>query len=365
MTKKIISLILAITTILTVLIIPANAVSTVNAFNVPTSSRYAKTYTISKSGRTTPYTSKYLSTRGTTNGASSSAYIDNATDELYVMDVGVTNGRTWAYVSYPISSGRRKAYIYLSAISSASYSGSHKYYSSSSGKFYCSARKGGSSSSSYYVDRGDTVYVLSTSTSSGNYCQIMYPVSGSKWRIAWCSYSNIKTYLMNTSNSDTNKSSGSTYSVSNNVVTLKGVRLYEYPIGSKVPNGSYYFNVNGKSRYVAATQCYGFACYCEMKLYGSCYHTNPSHFPNMSGSVNVKPNESQLKSLITRAGAGAHLRTRNGHSMIIANVTNSGFTVIDANANSNCRVELRTYTWRSYLSSYFGKSGISWIEIHT
>ena len=365
MTKKIISIILVIVTVFTSLAISASAASKVNAFNVPTSSRYAKVYTLAASGKTIPYTSKYLNKRGTTNGASKTAYIDNRNDELYLKDVGTTNGKAWAYISYPTPSGRKNAYIYLSAISSAGYSTSHLYYSSASGRFYVSARKGGSTSRSYYVDKGDKVYVFSASRSSGTYCQIMYPISGNKWRIGWCTYNDAIRYLDNASTSESNSSQGSSsFSVSNNVVTLKGVRLYEYPIGSRVPSSGYYFNVNNHSFYVGSTQCYGYACYCEVKLYGSCWHINKSHFPNLSGSVNVKPNTTQLKSLITRAGAGAHLRTRNGHSMIIANVTSSGFTVIDANASGNCCVELRTYTWSSYLSSYWGRSGIQFIEIH-
>ena len=362
--KRIVALLLVVVTLFGTFAISASAASYANAFDVPTTSKYAQVYTISKSGKTIPYTSKSLKTRGTTKGASSNAYINNATDELYLMDVGTTNGKTWAYVSYPTSSGRRNAYIYLSAISTAAYGKKHLYYSTSSGKFNCSPRKGGSLSSSYYVSKGDKVYVL-CAEKSGTNCQIMYPISGGKWRIAWCKFDDARKYLDNVSNSSSgNSQSASTYSVSGNVVTLKGVRLYEYPLGSKVPSSSYYFNVNGKSTYVGAKQCYGFACYCEMKLYGSCYHTNKSHFPNLSGSVNVKPNASQLKSLITKAGAGAHLRTKSGHSMIIAGVTSTGFTVIDANASGNCKVELRTYTWSSYLSTSFGKSGIAWIEIH-
>lgn len=362
--KRMVSLFLVLVTLFSVFAVSASAASNANAFNVPTTSKYAKVYTISKSGKTIPYTSKTLKTRGTTSGASKNAYIDNSTDELYLMDVGTTNGKTWAYVSYPVSSGRRNAYIYLSAISPAGYNKKHIYYPSSYGKFYCSPRKGGSLSSSYYVDKGDKVYVL-YAEKSGTNCQILYPISGGKWRLAWCTYNDARKYLDNVSNSSSgNNQSSSTYSVSGNVVTLKGVRLYEYPIGSKVPSSSYYFNVNGKSTYVGAKQCYGFACYCEMKLYGSCYHTNKSHFPNLSGSVNVYPNASQLKTLITRAGAGAHLRTKSGHSMIIAGVTSSGFTVIDANASGNCKVDLRTYTWSGYLSTKFGKSGIAWIEIH-
>lgn len=210
--QKVISVFLLAITLLSVFTASVSAASYANAFDVPTSSKYAKVYTISKSGNTIPYTSKYLSTRGTTNGASKSAYIDNASDELYLKDVGVTNGKTWALVSYPIGSGnRRNAYIYLSAITSAKYGKSQLYCSSATGKFYCSARKGGSTSSSYYVDKGDKVYVLATSSSSGTYCQIMYPISGGKWRIGWCTYSNCTKYLGIPSGSSSNNTSSSSF----------------------------------------------------------------------------------------------------------------------------------------------------------
>lgn len=135
-TKRVIAITLVLVTLGTLFSSFAHAASTVNAFDVPTSSKYAKVYTLSSSGTTIPYTSKDLSTRGTTTRASNTAYIDNASDELYLFDVGKTNGKAWAYVSYPTSSGRVKAYIPLSAISSASYGSNHLYYASSYGKFY-------------------------------------------------------------------------------------------------------------------------------------------------------------------------------------------------------------------------------------
>ncbi len=206
MTKKIISILLVVVTLFSICSLSASAATKTNAFDVLTSSKYAKVYTILKSGTTIPYTSKYLTKRGTTSGASNSAYIDNASDELYLLDVGTTNGTNWAYVSFPIGSGkRRNAYINLAAITTAKYEKNHTYYASSKGKFYCSPRRGGSTSSSYYVDSGDAVYLLYTSSTSGAYCQIMYPVSGGKWRIAWCSYENVKKYLNGTSSSSTNE----------------------------------------------------------------------------------------------------------------------------------------------------------------
>lgn len=186
--KRIISMLLVVLTLCSLITIPTFAAST-TAFDILTSSKYAKTYTLASSGRTIPYTSKYLSTRGTTTyGASAYAYIDNSTDELYILDVGVTNGTYWAYVSYPTSSKRVKAYIHLSALTSNN--GSHAK-TTSTGKFYCSVREGSSISSSYYVAKGDTVYLIATSSSK---YQILYPISGGKWRLAWCQASDYKKY---------------------------------------------------------------------------------------------------------------------------------------------------------------------------
>jgi len=102
--KRMLSLFLVAVTLCGVIAMPAFAAST-QAFDILSSSKYAKTYTLSSSGKTIPYTSNKLSTRGTvTYGASSSSYIDNKADELYIFDVGCTNRTYWAYVSYPTSS---------------------------------------------------------------------------------------------------------------------------------------------------------------------------------------------------------------------------------------------------------------------
>lgn len=122
-------------------------------------------------------------------GKSSTAYIDNKSDELYICDVGKNSkGTYWAKVSYPIGSKRAYAYIALSAITDNN--GSHVK-TAATGKFYCSYRKGVVASSSYYVSKGDTVYLIATSGSS---YQILYPVSGGKWRIGWCSKTDYNKY---------------------------------------------------------------------------------------------------------------------------------------------------------------------------
>lgn len=193
--KRVLSLLLVMVTLCSVIAIPALAAST-TGFDILTNSNYAKAFTLTSTGKTIPYTNSNLSTRGTaTYGASSNSYIDNSADELYILDVGCTNGTYWAYVSYPTSSGRVKAYIPLSAITSNN-AGHNK--TSSTGKFYCSLREGSSTSSSYYVAKGDTVYLIATSSSK---YQILYPISNGKWRLAWCSASDYQKYCGSTDNS--------------------------------------------------------------------------------------------------------------------------------------------------------------------
>ena len=82
--KKVLSFLLAAVTLCGVIEILALAVST-KLFDILSSSKHAKTYTLSSSGKTIPYTNNKLSTRGTvTYGASSSSYIDNKADKLYI-----------------------------------------------------------------------------------------------------------------------------------------------------------------------------------------------------------------------------------------------------------------------------------------
>lgn len=221
--KKIICVLLAIITLCSIVTIPAFAAST-TGFDILTSTKYAKTYTLSSSGRTTPYTSKYLSTRGTTTyGASSTAYIANSSDELYVMDVGSTNGKYWAYVSYPTSSRRVNAYISLSAITKNN--GNH-IKTTSTGKFYCSLREGSSNNSNYYVAKGDTVYLVAKSSSK---YQILYPISGGKWRLAWCNASDYNKYcgVTNSSSSSSSMKDVTSY-FAGKTITLKSVQNGKY-----------------------------------------------------------------------------------------------------------------------------------------
>ncbi|MBR5266931.1 MAG: CHAP domain-containing protein [Lachnospiraceae bacterium] len=172
---------------------PAYAATT-TAFDILNNSTYAKVFGYSTPGRTIPYTDKNLTTRGTVSyGASPYSYIDNSKDEIYLIDVGTTNGNTWAYVSYPSSGGKRVyAYVYLNALSENNSDHAKR---TSTGKFYCSPHVNSDKSSKYYVVKGDTVYLLAT---HGNKYQIMYN-AGSGYRIAFCDKADYEKYCKSSS----------------------------------------------------------------------------------------------------------------------------------------------------------------------
>jgi len=226
--------------------------ATTTAFDKLSNNRYAKVFALSTPGRTIPYTDKNLTTRGTVSyGASPNSYIENSTDEIYLYDVGVTNGKTWGYVSYPISGGRRVyAYVYLDALCE---NNSNHAAAVSTGKFLCSRHVNSALSSSYYVAKGDTVYLLSI---HGSRCQIMYP-SGDKYRIAFCDLADYNKYC-SSSSGNTNNGGGST-----------AASALESKIGqtiASIKNGSSYTKYYSSNRNLSAKG--GYIGQCTWYAYG-------------------------------------------------------------------------------------------------
>ena len=131
--------------------------------------------------------------------------------------------------------------------------------------------------------------------------------------------------------------------------------------------------IGNKTYKLGSIQCLGFARYVQSALYGTNSYLSAKSFKR-TGSVSAsKLTEAKIKSMITDAGVGAHIRTgTNGHSMIVSEVTRDGFTVIQCNGLSNdnyskyakCRIGTTTYTWKSYKNSTYGKRGIKFIETY-
>lgn len=122
-------------------------------------------------------------------------------------------------------------------------------------------------------------------------------------------------------------------------------------------------------------QCYGFAMWCENKLFGCNDHASGGNFTNYGSISASNMSASSVKALISKAPIGSHIRTGSNsygvaHSMIITAKSDSGFTIIQANGvnndnysgHYNCRIGTTQYTWSSYASSTYGKRGIDSVK---
>lgn len=121
-------------------------------------------------------------------------------------------------------------------------------------------------------------------------------------------------------------------------------------------------------------QCYGFALWCENKMYGCNDVSAPGNFTNIGSISAGSLDETKLKDLISKASIGAHIRTGgSAHSMILLSKSDSGFTVAQANGSNNneytgyfrCRIGTATYTWTEYCNSSYGTRGIAFIKQST
>ncbi len=212
--KKVISLVLVVITVLSIFTI------TTSAINWPSFSRSVpiKVYTISTGNNTTAYSSTSLNSKKGTIYAS---------DELYIEKIGRnSNGTYYAYGSYPISSGRKYAYIPLSVITKAS-APSEKITAATSATTY---RRASTSNTYGSIDKGDYVYKLTT---SGNYTQVLYNVGSksnpSAWKMAW-----VKTSVYNSMTGDPGKSLVDvTSNFAGKTITIKSIQNGKYLCADK------------------------------------------------------------------------------------------------------------------------------------
>ena len=122
-------------------------------------------------------------------------------------------------------------------------------------------------------------------------------------------------------------------------------------------------------------QCYGFAMWCENKLFGCNDHAYPGNFTDYGSISAGNMSASRVKALISKVPIGSHIRTGSNsygvaHSMIITAKSDDGFTIVQANGSNNdnysghynCRIGTTKYTWSSYASSTYGKRGIASVK---
>ena len=151
-------------------------------------------------------------------------------------------------------------------------------------------------------------------------------------------------------------------------------------------NSGYYYN----GKYLGASQCFGFARWCQYKMFGcislgnydSEFKENSKmdfYWVSANGFSSVPAGQltvSKIKALVNAAAPGAHIRTNKSstgvaHSMIITNITATGFSIAQCNGSNNNEygswkqnyVGTYTYTWSSYVNSTYGLRGIDYIEM--
>ncbi len=220
--KKQVSFMLLLALLCNLFPITTTYAASTTAYEQLSDSTYAIVYTLEKSGKTITYTTCELSQRGTEGYANNFSYIDNGQDDLRLFEVGINSkGQYWARVSYPVTgtTRRKTAYIPLEAITTNTYAVK----TVSTGKFYCSLRQDGVNSSAYYVAKNDTVWLLSV---NGNRCQILYPISNGKYRIAFANVSDYEKYCGKMEQS--NSMEDVTAFFAGKTITLKSVENGKY-----------------------------------------------------------------------------------------------------------------------------------------
>lgn len=182
---KILSIVLVIITVFSSVSVLASA-----AVSWPSvsSSKPLRAYTISTGNNTKAYSSASLSSQKGTIYAS---------DELYIYKISKnSSGKYIVYCSYPVSNGRKYAYIPLSVITTAK-APSASYTSKANLTTY---RRASNSQTAGSISKGDKVYRLA---SSGSWTQVLYNIGSasnpSGWRMAWISNSNFNNYIKNSS----------------------------------------------------------------------------------------------------------------------------------------------------------------------
>lgn len=136
---------------------------------------YAKAYTLT-SGRYSVYSSKELTTK-----ISSSAWTGEDDDD-WILEVGWNSRNVpYAKIIYPVPSGRRQAYVNLQDVFVKGTLGDDARIAKKGYTGLC-IRKNSGRQSSYWIDAGDSVWLL---TKEDGWCQVLYPILGGLYRIAW------------------------------------------------------------------------------------------------------------------------------------------------------------------------------------
>jgi len=181
--KKLVAMLVVLAIVFTSAVVSFGASSP--DFSAISNSQYMKVYSISTQNNTATY-----------GNASTSNKIGTiyATDEIYVYSIS----GSWAYCSYPVSGGRKYAYIPLSVITS-----NNMAHAACVSRAQVTTYIRSDGKTAYgYVSKGDPVTAIAT---AGSFVQLIYPAGG-VYKMAWVTLSDYNNYIKTASSSATTPS---------------------------------------------------------------------------------------------------------------------------------------------------------------
>ena len=109
------------------------------------------------------------------------------------------------------------------------------------------------------------------------------------------------------------------------------------------------------------TQCYGFARYCQWKLYGTYDGNSPNAFVDLTGVITESQCTAEtLKQKLMDCAPATHLRSRSSgrgeHSVSIVSTSDAGVVYVDCNTDGGCVVRRFTVSWEE-LAKFMGSYG--------
>ncbi|MCQ2472134.1 MAG: hypothetical protein MJ147_08870 [Clostridia bacterium] len=327
--KKVLSIILAIVTIVTTIMCVSFS-SSATAFPSFSKKIPLKTYTISTGNNTTTYTNNSLSSKKGTIYAS---------DEIYIYSIGKNSkNKYYAFCSYPVSSGRKEAYIPLSAVTSAT-SASAVNTAQTTATTY---RRASTSSKLGSIAKNDKIYKVAV---SGSYTQVIYNVgsanSPTAWKMGWVKTADYNKLIKSTTTKSTTKA---TTKVSTTVAKTTVQKKLDGVI-AKYPNKSRFL-----STFDGAKECYGFGKKVIYEVFGKNknggYRSWTYAGVSTSGMKTIGSitsfSSSNVKNLLSKAKPGDVLQfnTPKQHTMIVYSVDSTGVKIYDCNWDNNCGIRL-------------------------
>lgn len=115
-----------------------------------------------------------------------------------------------------------------------------------------------------------------------------------------------------------------------------------------------------------ASQCFGFARYCQWRVYGTYDANSPSSFSDLTGDIySSSCTGAYLKQKLRNCAPATHLRTFSsvkgyGHSICIIDATDYGVNFADCNSDGCCKVRYVTMSWDELATYVKGYGGVDY-----